>query len=187
MEEHIFLQNGCRFIRSGRRFAYVESVSPRRAVHFSGLDAKFRRESASRISAPSGRNAQLVPAICANYAGADSDAILVRILTAEIFLRTFVLYPRKWLAFFFYILLYRFLQRRSSIEFSASSYLRFSETSFCRKPTRAGILRRVVAVVLSVSLLATKTPVLRRFHCVGHDTERPREHRLSTDAFSSFL
>ena len=82
------------------------------------------------------------------------------------------------------ILLYRFLQGRPSIEISASSFLRFSENPFCRKLIRTGILRRVVAVVLSVPLLATKTPVLRRSHCVGHATAKPRQHRLATDAFS---
>ena len=40
------------------------------------------------------------------------------------------------------------------------------------------------AVVLSVSLLATKTSVLRRFHDVGHATAKLREHRLPTDYFS---
>ena len=79
---------------------------------------------------------------------------------------------------FLCILLYRFLQRRPSIKFSASSFLRFSENSFCRKPTRARILRRIVAVVLSVSLLATQTPVLHRSNCVGHATAKPREHGI---------
>ena len=60
------------------------------------------------------------------------------------------------------------------------------ENSLCRKPTRAEILRRIVAVVLSVSLLATKTPVLRRSHCVGQATAKPREHGLATDAFLIF-
>ena len=147
----------------------VESVSPRRGVHSSGLDAKFRRESAA------GENFGPIGAQCATCAGnwrqfcvkvwrADSDAISVRILIPEIFLNLRSV-PLGVVGCFLCILLYRFLQRRPSIEFSASSYLRFSENSFCRKPIRAGILRRVVAVVLSVSLLATKTPVLRRSLC----------------------
>ena len=107
---------------------------------------------------------QMAP-ICAKVWRADSDAILVRILTAEVFLRTSVLYPWRlgggWLFFFVFCCTYRFLQRKPSIENSASSYFRFSENSFCRNSTRAGFLRRVVAVVLSVSLLATKTPVFR--------------------------
>ena len=169
----------------------VESVSPRRGVHFSGLDAKFRRESAA------GENFGPIGAQCATCAGnwrqfcvkvwrADSDAISVRIFNPRDFPESLRSVPLEVVGCFPCILLYRFLQRRPSIEFSASSYLRFSENSFCRKPTRAGILRRVVAVVLSVSLLATKTLVLRRSQCVGHDTAKPREHRLSTDAFSSF-
>ena len=92
--------------------------------------------------------------------------------------------PSEVVGCFLCILLYRFLQRRPSIKISASSFVRFSEISFCRKLIRAGILRRVAAVLLSVSLLATTTPVLRRFHCVGHATAKPREHRLATDAFS---
>ena len=40
---------------------------------------------------------QVAP-ICAKVWRVDSDAILVRILTSEIFLRTYVLYPGKWLA-----------------------------------------------------------------------------------------
>ena len=85
---------------------------------------------------------------------------------------------------FLCIWLYRFVQRRLSIEISVSSFLRISENSFCTELIRAGILRRVFAVVLNVSLLATKTPVLRTFHCVGHATAKPRENRLATDAFS---
>ena len=92
-------------------------------------------------------------------------------------LRIFVLYPRRWL-------LHHFLSIRHSIEIYASSFLRFSKKSFCRKPIRVGILHRVVAVVLSVSLLANNTPVLRRFYCVSHATAKPREYWLATDAFS---
>ena len=170
----------------------VESACPRRAVYFSGLDAKFRREFTS------GENFGPIGAQCATRAGnlrqfcvkvwrADSDAISVRILIPEIFLNLRSV-PLGVVGCFLCILLYRFLQRRPSIEMTASSFVRFSENSFCREPIRAGILRRVVAVVLSVSLLATMTPVLRRSHCVGHATARPREHRLATDAFSiSFL
>ena len=66
------------------------------------------------------------------------------------------------------------------VDISASSFFRFSENSFCRKLTRTGILRRVDAVVLSASLLATKTPVLCRSHCVGHAIAKRREHRRAT-------
>ena len=68
-----------------------------------------------------------------------------------------------------------------------SSFLRFSENSFCRKPYSSRDLTPCVAVVLSVSLLATKTPVLRSSLCVGHDTAKPREHGLATDAFFCFF
>ena len=86
----------------------AESVYSRGAVNFFGLDAKFRRESVSKKnSAQSGRNAQLVLAICAKLRKlrakvwrAASNAILVRILTAEVFLRTSVLYLWRWLAVF---------------------------------------------------------------------------------------
>ena len=105
----------------------VESVSSRRGVRFFGLDAKFRRESAA------GENFGPIGAQCATCAGnlrqfcvkvwrADSDAISFRILTPEIFPRTSILYPQRWLAVSFCILLYRFLQRRHSIGISASSF-----------------------------------------------------------------
>ena len=54
----------------------------------------------------------------------------------------------------FFIQLYRFLQRGPSVELSASSYFCFSDNLFCRQLIRAEILRRVVAMALSVSLLA---------------------------------
>ena len=170
----------------------VESVSSRRADHFSGLDAKFRRESASGeefcpIGAQCATRAGRLRQLCAKVWRADSDAILVRILTAEICPKNLRSVSSVVVGCFPCILLYRFMQRRPSIEFSASNYFRFSEKIFCRKPIRAGILRRVVAVVLSVSLPATKTPVLRRFHCVGHNPAKPREHGLATDAISSFV
>ena len=119
-----------------------------------------------RISAPSGRNAQLVPAICANFASKSGALIRTQFrselyLTPEIFLRTLVLYPWRWLAVFFAFCCIAFCKGAFLSNF-LPRYFRFSENSFCRKPTRAGILRRVVAVVLSVSLLATKTTVLLR-------------------------
>ena len=84
----------------------VESVSPRRAVHFSGLDVKFRRESASgenfcSIGAQCATRAGNLRQFCAKVWRADSDAISVRILAPEIFLRTSVLYPWRRLAVFF--------------------------------------------------------------------------------------
>ena len=136
------------------------------------------------ISAPSGRNAQLVPVIGANFAS-KFGALIRTQFRSELHpryvpqnLRSVPLEVVGWLPC---ILLYRFLRRRPSIEISASSFLRFSENSFCRKPSIRD-LTPCVAVVLSVSLLATKTPVLRRSLCVGHDTAKPRQHWLATDA-----
>ena len=82
------------------------STSFFRSFHFSGLDAKFGRESVA------GENFGPIGAQCATCAGnfrqfcvkvwcAGSDAISVRTLTPEICPRTSVLYPRRWLAVFF--------------------------------------------------------------------------------------
>ena len=76
---------------------------------FFGLDTKFRRESAAGAA---GENFGPIGAQCATCAGnlrqfcvkvwrADSDAISVRTLTSEIFPRTSVLYPWRWLPVFF--------------------------------------------------------------------------------------
>ena len=134
-----------------------------------------------------GAIAQLVPANWRQFRAqvwrADSDSISVRTLTPEIFPQNLRSVPSEVVGWFSCILLFRFLRRRPSIEISASSFLRFSENSFCRKPYSSRDLTPCVAVVLSVSLLATKTPVLRRSHCVGHATAKPREHGGATDAF----
>ena len=104
----------------------VESVSPRRAVHFSGLDAKFRRESASED------NFCPIGVQCATRAGnLRQIAPIVRQSLARCFGRNFgPNFDRRdfrenlrsvsleVVGCFLCILLYRFLQRRASIEFS---------------------------------------------------------------------
>ena len=134
---------------------------------FSGLDAKLRRESAAGENlCPIGgamRNLrrQLAPILCQSLArwfernfGPNFNP---RNLSQN--LRSV---PLEVVGCFSDILLHRFLQKRTSIEISASSFLRFSENYFCRKPNRFGILRHVVAEVLRVSLLATKISFLCR-------------------------
>ena len=94
----------------------VESVSPRRGVHFSGLDVRFRRKDASgRIFGPSVRTRAVIAQFCRQIgvsvrrdlransgrdSGRNSGRNSVHTLIAEIFLRTSVLYPRRLLAVF---------------------------------------------------------------------------------------
>ena len=144
----------------------LESVSPRRADLFPGLDAKFGRESASGeefcpIGAQCAVRAGRLRQFCAKVWRTGSDAILVRILIAEIFLRTSVLYPWRWLAVVLAFCCIAFCKGDLLSSFLPRVIFVSLRTLSALKQTRAGILRRVVAVVLSVSLLATKTPVLR--------------------------
>ena len=118
----------------------VESISPRRGVHFSGLDVRFRRKDASRRNfGPLIRTRAVNCAILRQIgvsvrrdlransgcdSGRNSGRNSVHTLIAEIFLRTSVLCPWRRLAVFLAIcciascegdLLSRILRRNISI------------------------------------------------------------------------
>ena len=146
-DEPIFLPKGVLFRSFWTQFC-VESVSSRRGVYF-----RSRRENSSRIrreeefmthrGAMRNYCRQLAPILRQSLARSFGRNLGSN-FTSRDFPQNRRSVPLEIVSWFSCICLYRFLQRRASIEVSASSFLRFYENSFCRKPTRAEILRRVL-------------------------------------------
>ena len=103
------------------------------------------------------------------------------------FLRISVIYPWRWLVLFLEFCCIAFCKVDLILSFLPRFIFVSLRILFAENQFELGSYAVLLLWCWTFLCCQTKTPVLLRFHCVGHNTAKPRGHRLATDTFSSFF
>ena len=191
-----FLQTGCRFIRSGRHFAWNRFLRVALFIFTVSMTNFVENPPRESISAQLGRNAtragnsrQIAPIMRQSLARCFGHNFGPNFNRRD-FPENLHSVPLEVVGCFPCILPYRFLQRSPGdllSSFLPRVIFVSLRTLYAENQFEPGSYAVLLLWCWGVSLLATKTPVLRRSNCVRHAVVKPREHGGALDALSSFF